>query len=231
MWKVIVVAFAALMTRIKNIMAAIKSKFQKNKPGPLGDGPELLAVLYLLYAMECIKWLAPGEQVFTRKSANGWAEHRPDEMSYKLLGRMPLLVDPLLFRPGFLRVKGSVPQARLRERALRRTAHRLNNLWITDLLCRLQAMLLLLYVPAVVALHRLSAMWPLLLGAILTNHVLLMVAFYIALRRFGCSRMLAAIGPLLLNPLGATRAMEALSQVIFDREIVAAKARRSAAGH
>jgi len=38
LWKLIAVAFAALMTRIKNIIVAIKNKFRRNRPGPQGDG-------------------------------------------------------------------------------------------------------------------------------------------------------------------------------------------------
>lgn len=37
LWKVIAVAFAALLTRIKNIFAAIKRKFSGEKSGPQGD--------------------------------------------------------------------------------------------------------------------------------------------------------------------------------------------------
>jgi uncharacterized membrane-anchored protein len=37
MWKIIAVAFAALMTRIKNIITAIKNRFRRDRPGPQGD--------------------------------------------------------------------------------------------------------------------------------------------------------------------------------------------------
>jgi uncharacterized membrane-anchored protein len=37
LWKLIAVGVAALLTRIKNIFAAIKNKFQRDKPGPQGD--------------------------------------------------------------------------------------------------------------------------------------------------------------------------------------------------
>ena len=36
---------------------------------------ELAAVVYLLYAMDCVHWLKPGQVAMTRAISQGWRTH------------------------------------------------------------------------------------------------------------------------------------------------------------
>jgi hypothetical protein len=46
-----------------------------------------------------------------------------------------------------------------------------------------------------------------------------MMSYGVALRRHAPKRLISVFAPVLLNPLGATRLLDALSQLLFDEEI------------
>jgi hypothetical protein len=180
---------------------------------------EVLAALVLLYGFDCLHWLRADEEAFTR-SSTGWIRHCTTPQSFTLLRRKPLLADPLLIRPGFVRKKLEITApANTIALALQRVSVRMNAIWWIEMQSRLQAIILLLYTPAVLLTHRLSQLWPVLLTALLASHVLLMVSFFVMLRRYKRTSIFTTVAPMLLNPLGATRIMETISQVLFDREI------------
>ena len=189
---------------------------------------ELLTALYLLYSSECVHWLKPNETAFTRSSSTGWKQHRTGPLSLTLLGRMPVLADPFLFRPGFIHRRSaeeSRPQIEIR--ALHKTALRLNALRLTRWQCRLQAIILLVDIPVVIWTDHLASLWPRLLVMLLTSHVLLIFSLWRDLRRYKPHGAFSVIAPMLLNPLGALRIMDILSQAIFEREMVRRSARKA----
>ena len=179
---------------------------------------ELLGALFLIYAYECVHWIGPEAEAFTRASATEWKRHQRGPLSFTLLNKTPLLVDPLLLLPGYIQ-RQAQPSLSIPERALQRVAKRLNALWLLEMQCRIQAMLLLLFLPWVIWSQRLTTVWPSLAAALLISHLLMMVSFLFALRRYPWARRLSIAAPFFLNPLGATRLLEVVSQVSFEEEI------------
>ncbi|HEY1744173.1 MAG TPA: hypothetical protein VGG18_13475, partial [Granulicella sp.] len=134
-----------------------------------------------------------------------------------LLGKTPLLVDPFLFLPGYIRNKSSSPTP---DRALHKVSRQLNRLWVIEMQCRIQAMLLLLFLPWIIWTHRLLYLWQTLSAVLVCSHLLLILSFFLALRCNSIARPIAYTAPVLFNPLGATRLLEVLSQSLFDKETI-----------
>ena len=63
---------------------------------------EFTIAIYLVYTIDCIHWLKPGEMAVTRCFWGGWRSHVFGDDSYTLLGRMPVFVNPFDFRPSYL---------------------------------------------------------------------------------------------------------------------------------
>ena len=179
---------------------------------------ELLGALFLIYAYECVHWIGPEAEAFTWASATEWKRHQRGPLSFTLLNKTPLLVDPFLILPGYIR-RQAQPSLSMPEHALQKVAKRLNALWLLEMQCRIQAMLLLLFLPWVIWSQRLTTVWPSLTIALVASHLLLMISFLFALRRYSWSRRLSIAAPFFLNPLGATRLLEVVSQVSFEEEI------------
>ncbi|HEY4354838.1 MAG TPA: hypothetical protein VGN16_03750 [Acidobacteriaceae bacterium] len=179
---------------------------------------ELLCALFLMYAYECVYWLAGDDQAFTRSRSGEWNRHVRTAMSFTLLQRVPVIADPLLLLPGFVRTKSVDSQERQTTQALRRVTASLNAAWILELQCRVQAMLMFLFLPWVVWTHRLLPMWRPLTEVLVVSHLLLLVSLYLTLRRARIAKIASVMGPVILNPLGATRTMDLLAQTIFTEE-------------
>jgi hypothetical protein len=175
-----------------------------------------LCAIYALYASDCIYWLRPGEQGLTRASADGWNSHTIDSLSFTLAARRPLIVAPFLIRPAFVRT--TLTTGEPSPRTLRKVARRLDRLHLLLTLCRCQAFLLLVYLPLLLVLHRLVAVWPLLLALLLVTHIALSAVAIRALRSANAVSWFTAASSIALNPLGATRALDILSQAFFDQE-------------
>jgi hypothetical protein len=175
-----------------------------------------LCALFVMYLYDCVYWLAPDDQAVTRTSSDGWKTWQRGPMSFTLLGRIHVVAAPLLVYPGFIRLRGS--NAKDSERILRKVSRRLNALELLLVLCRTQAILLLVYLPALILLHRLDALWPYFLGVVLLLHTLLCFSAVRVLRRSKSSSWRTMVYSIALNPLGATRVFDAISQALFDHE-------------
>ena len=173
-----------------------------------------LCAIFALYLSECLYWVGRSEQAFTRLAAQQWKVWRIAPLSFTLAGRTPVLADPLLLRPGFIRTP--LTEGDPDERTLRKVARRLDRMVLLLTLCRAQALLLLVYLPLLVVFHRLTAVWPIFLSVLLAVHVSLSTIAIQALRRSKAITWLTAAGSIALNPLGATRALDLLSQHFFD---------------
>ena len=62
---------------------------------------ELTTAIYVLYAMDCLHWLKPGQTALTRQLTGGWRVSEYKEESFTFLGRMPVLANPIDLRPGW----------------------------------------------------------------------------------------------------------------------------------
>lgn len=175
----------------------------------------LAACLFALYLMECIFWIRADQFGFTRSSRRAWQKHASTSMSFTLLNRRPLFADPLLLRPGFVRTTSVNPVQEAR--ILLRVGRRLDRLWLLLDICRLQAFTLLVYLPTVMFLHRLDFLWRIVLGLVLVTHIAICTLSIRELRRLRKANFAAAAFSLLCNPLGATRAMDVLSQALFEK--------------
>ena len=178
---------------------------------------ELLAALFLIYAYDCVHWIGPEDHAFTRSSIKDWKSHQRGPLSFTLLGKTPLLVDPFLFLPGYIRNKSLSPAP---DRVLHKVSRQLNRLWIIEMQCRIQAMLLLLFLPWIIWTHRLLYLWQTLSAVLVCSHLLLMLSFILALRCNSIAHPISCAAPVFFNPLGATRLLEVLSQGLFDKETI-----------
>lgn len=171
----------------------------------------LLAAVYGVYLLDCLVWLKPGDTAITR-DAKGWRTHTVAPLSFTLAGHQPLFADPFLIRPGIIR-----PSAAATPRVLQRVAHRLDRQWILLFLCRAQAVVLLVYLPLLLWMHRLIAAWPVYLGMLLLLHVLICIFAARALRTASAAKRGTTIASLAVNPVGATRIFTPLTQALYEQ--------------
>jgi len=178
---------------------------------------ELLVALYAIYANDCVHWVDSGAFGFTRASIFEWRSHSVSQFAFTLLGRRPLLVDPFLLLPGYVCVtsKNRISDAATK-RSLRKISIVLDRRWLLEAQCRVQAILLLLFFPWSIWTGRLSLLWRSMAVALFLSHGLLLITFLFALRRHNIKRPFACVAPILINPLGAIRAQDLLSQLVFN---------------
>jgi hypothetical protein len=175
----------------------------------------LTICLIALYFMECVFWLRPDQHGFVRTSRRTWKRHAVTPTSFTLLNRLPVVVDPFLLRAGFVRTVSAGTLSE--ERILRRIGYRLDRLWLLLDLCRLQTFTLLVYLPTVMLLHRLELLWRVVLGLIIVTHVAIAVLAICEIHRARKMNVVTTALSLLCNPLGATRAMDVVSQALFEK--------------
>lgn len=179
----------------------------------------LIAAVYTIYLFECLHWIRPEEIAATRKLLGGWHHWEVSDLSFTLLGRLPVLTNPLEFRAGFVRV--------IKRPDLTNVGRNLSDLWLNNLFsfgqllplyCAAGGLLFLVMLPAVVELGWLSMSWKPLLATVASFHTLIMIEFI----RKGSSWRAEEPGlfwnsfaSLCLNPLAALRAGDVLSENIF----------------
>jgi hypothetical protein len=177
---------------------------------------ELFSALVLIYMNECVYWLGPNDLAYTRSSAISWKTHRNDVQSFTLLGKMPILVDPFLLLPGFIKCPVSTlalnPSI---DRTLRRVSKQAMRIWFLEVQCQVQGILLLLFLPWILWNGRLVQLWQNLLFAIFLTHLSIVISSCLVLRKNQLSISTAL--QLLPNPIGAIRFPETLAQLLFDR--------------
>jgi hypothetical protein len=177
---------------------------------------ELLSTLLVIYLHDCVYWLGPNDEAFTRSSSANWNTHISGAHSFTLLHKKPILVDPFLLLPGFIRVK-TANAIHPTDRILRKVSKRLNRLWLIEAQSRVQALLILIFFPWIVWTGRLAMLWQNFLIALLINHAAFLISLSFVLRRNrlpGSANILLQVAA---NPLGAVRVLEVLSQRLFDQ--------------
>jgi hypothetical protein len=182
---------------------------------------ELASAIYVLYALDCIHWLKPGQMALTRRLKSGWRIQHFCDGSYTLLGRMPVFANPIDLRPSFLAaniedlghlesttpdvVKRCVPESRA----------------ITAL-SRLSAVNLLLFLPVLLLTGYLGAWWRLTVCVLLFTQVGLAFEVFeqgTAWRHEHPTDFWQQFLSLLLNPLAALRSGDVLLRGMFRTRI------------
>ena len=184
---------------------------------------ELIALVYALYGIDCTHWLKQGEVAFTRRLSGGWKRSEWNENSFSLLGRMPVISNPLDLRPGLI----------ISENKTRPISKDINNSLQTfqrkflprqDLFTALSitaALNLLVFVPALLVLGVFESFWIIPCSVMLVMHLSLITQFYSKskLWRASCSsKFWQEFIALTLNPVAALRCGDVLSRRLFDVE-------------
>jgi hypothetical protein len=178
---------------------------------------EFALAIYVLYAADCIHWLKPGQMALTRRLRGGWRPQPFRSDSYTLLGRMPVFVNPIDFRPSYL--AGSVEELRALEPGIRDLAARYSSdAAILILLSVMDAVNLLIFLPALLLTGYLPALWR--IPAAITLFTQLGVAFELftqgtTWRRERPGDFWPQFVSLLLNPLAALRSGDVLLRGMF----------------
>ena len=169
--------------------------------------PETLLVgaLWGTYLLACIHWVAPGQVAMVRASPGVWEPRTIQPASYTLLGRMPVLSNPLRTRANVVLFE----QAKLVSIP--------HHVWLEaeqkteelSFVCSLQAVFLLVVVPWITLKGLLEFLWGPLLILLVGLHLAVLAEFWTATfngqKRSGYPAALTAIA---INPVGACRAAE-----------------------
>jgi hypothetical protein len=175
---------------------------------------ELAVAIWALYSIDCVHWLKPGEVAFTRGRGKTWKNHPYREEAFTLLGRMPVIVNPLDLRPGLVVVSAaeeSRTQARLEGAARRDLKRRFALVAISYI----AAVNLLVLVPALLLKGWFEFAWKVPAASLLATHACILLEVLFGMRKWR-RQAPGAFWPefiaLLLNPVGALRASDLFSK-------------------
>jgi hypothetical protein len=178
---------------------------------------ELTALIYTLYAIDCVHWLKPGHMAVTRRFAGGWKAHRFRDDSYTLLGRMPVFVNPIDFRPSYL--SGPVDEMEQSEQLIPDQILQLApDTRVLTVISWIGAINLLIFLPALLMTGYLAAWWRMPLSLALCTQVCTAFEVYeqsAGWRRARGSDFWQQLTSLLLNPLAALRSGDVLLKGLF----------------
>lgn len=184
---------------------------------------ELSAAIYLLYAIDCVHWLKPGQVSLTRSLNCGWKRWEFREEGFTLLGFAPVIVNPIDIRPGWVVS----------------TVHRLPvgeayPLLMNDFLDKLMpdraaltavtilsGVNLLVLLPALLITGHLEAYWEFPFVLLLVAQILILTEVYLQAERWRTKdtwNFWREFIPLLLNPIAALRSGDVLCKGLFDLE-------------
>jgi hypothetical protein len=181
---------------------------------------EFSAAIYCLYFIDCLHWLKPGQVALTRKMNGGWKRWEYREVSFTLLGRMPVFSNPFDLRPGWILFDAEPPlpeteSAELIDSILNKQLPRRAFLLEISVLAALNLLVLL---PGIVLEGSLRSLW--LAPALLMAFTHVVIAFEVfdqakQWRKSDRSSFWQEYLPLLLNPIGALRCADMLSRGVF----------------
>jgi len=185
---------------------------------------EFITLIYAIYAIDCIHWLKPGEEAFTRRILGGWHRQENKDGSFTLLGHMPVVRNPLDLRPGWIvcsdrGTKGCGLRAGAAHLFLERS---LPERHFMTAFSALSALNLLVSLPATLALGLIASRWKFLSILILVTHATLCFELYSQAKRWrqmdrqGFWRNFGAI---VLNPISAIRSNDVLCNSLFEVDL------------
>jgi hypothetical protein len=170
---------------------------------------ELIILIYVLYFLECIHWLRPGEVAQVRSVLGKWKSvmHRPG--SYTLLGRMPCLQAPWFPDVGYFLGK-SENRAQVQQDSPGST--------VLEYLVLAQMFLLLGVIPIIIWRGFIVALWGYLVSLLMLFHIAIIAIFARAYRKILplTSDGVGIIISLALNPLAALRCMDRIAKAKIE---------------
>ena len=173
---------------------------------------EFAIAIYILYLIDCVHWLKPGEMALTRGWRNSWRTHLFQDDSYTLLGYMPVFVNPVDLRPAFVCGPASKLEP-LRQRMPAFVRSCVPNAKVVTFFSFIVAANLMCFLPILLLTGYLGAWWRVSLCVALSIQVSLAFEIY----RQGARWRSLKRGdfwqhfiPLVLNPLAALRCGDAL---------------------
>lgn len=179
---------------------------------------ELTAGIYVLYAMDCVHWLKPGQTALTRQLTGGWRSLEYKEESFTLLGRMPVLANPIDLRPGWALYDSQAPSFTTEsiEQFLEESMPDRRYLTAISILAGLN---LLVVFPWLLMSGLLGMYFRAPVALLMTTHLLIAFEVYAQAglwRTHNKGEFLREFVSLLLNPLAALRSGDVLCQALFD---------------
>jgi len=178
---------------------------------------ELTGVIYALYLIDCIHWLKPGEAALTRRWRGKWKRRSVQDDSYTLLGRMPVLVNPVDLRPSF--ISGSETEIDRFERSIADVvSQRAPDSVIISVLTFLGAVNLLIIVPASLVSGYFEVLWRGSASIALFVQVFLAIEIYeqcAVWRVYRRGDFWQQFVSLTLNPLAALRSGDVLLKGLY----------------
>ena len=174
----------------------------------------LLAALFALYGYQCLYWISPGEEGYTRLP-HGWKPHVPAQSIFSVRGHLIVIADPLLLRPGFLRIIPASLSPELNAYALRRVAASIKKLWFARQLCRVQALLLLVVLPYFIIHDLFTWIGWIFCIVLLFSHCLILLALSQEMPRTRRISWFSVAAPLLFNPFRAIRLIDTVADLRF----------------
>lgn len=122
---------------------------------------ELAAVIYVLYASECIHWLKLGQSAMTLRWDGTWKIHQSTEESYTLAGLMPVIVNPIDFRPAYFKLSPNQPLTIIERTTGRIIREKLPKMSLLTFFTALGALNLLIILPILLLTGFLGVWWQL----------------------------------------------------------------------
>lgn len=175
---------------------------------------ELTAAIYILYAVDCVHWLEPGQMAIVRRLGKGWGSRPFREDSYTLLGRMPVFVNPIDLRPSCM--SGAIEDLHKVEQSPAATVLQCApDTTVITALAYVGAFNMLVFVPALLITGYLSTLWRVPLTLLLWTQLSLgwaVVAKGRAWRRASSGDFWRQFVSIHLNPLAALRSGDVLLQ-------------------
>jgi hypothetical protein len=182
---------------------------------------ELTAVIYALYAIDCIHWLAPGQTAFTRRINGEWKRWPYQEESFTLLGKMPVVVNPFDVRPGWIVLNAPLDtKAGRPEESIAWFFEKLmpngNLLTAVSLIAGFNLLILL---PALALTGFLVGLWQIPVGILIATQTILVIEFYSQSKLW---RIRDSNGfwreflSMVLNPIAAVRCSDVLCRALYS---------------
>lgn len=171
---------------------------------------ELVILIYALYLWDCIHWIQNGQTAYL-KNGEKWERKQIDRLSFTLLGRMPVVRNPLSTRPGIIVVHASedLNDHCSDSKSVRRTIRIFRKRAIDlSMYSAISGCLLLLVLPALIMMNLIAAQWKSLAAALFIGHVAVISEFYRTCsdwRLQSRQQFIEALVALSLNPLSAIR--------------------------
>jgi hypothetical protein len=182
---------------------------------------ELAFAIYALYALECTHWLKQGQAAMTLRWNGTWKRHEATSESYTLAGRMPVIVNPIDFRPAYIAVQPNQPLSIIDKATGRLISERLPKLGLLTGFSVLGALNLLVFLPALLLTGSLGAWWQLIVALLIATQFGIAAEVFEGAKAWRVADRASfwrEFAALILNPIAALRGGDMLLSGLSTRE-------------